>query len=76
MVETIRSTRLERFIGWFGKTFFERSGYKADLHADLHELILEIKTLNTMVYSLISEYKNVVTIYKLNKNDTQQRRLK
>ena len=69
MVEKI--PLIEKFIGWFGKTFFERSGYKADLHEDLRQLIMEIKNLNIMVYALTSEYKHIITLYKF---DGKERR--
>jgi len=75
-MEIRHTTKLERFIGWVGKTFFEQSGYKSDLHEDLSQLILEIKNLSTMVYTLIAEYKNVITIYKLGSPDNNKRRMK
>lgn len=75
MVE-IRIPLIRRIIAFVAHSFFEDSGYKADLHADLTTLIMEIKNLNTMVYALIAENKNVIMLYKLNKGDTQQRRLR
>lgn len=71
IMATIPLTR--RIIAYIAKSFFEDSHYKEDLHQeiknldtheDLAHIYFELKNISTMLYAVLSEYKNCIQLYR------------